>query len=68
MQFRKIILSLLASSALAISASIHAGEHSEHHFPTEHHVRHVLLISVDGLHESMPRITSEHIRAQHWQR
>jgi hypothetical protein len=50
MPFRKIALSLLASSALAASAGIHAGEHSEHHFPTEHHVRHVLLISVDGLH------------------
>ncbi|SEK46279.1 alkaline phosphatase family protein [Nitrosovibrio tenuis] len=50
MQFRKITLSLLASSALVISANLYAGEHSEHHFPTEHHVRHVLLISVDGMH------------------
>ena len=50
MQFRKITPLLLASSALVISTSIYAGEHSEHHFPTEHHVRHVLLISVDGMH------------------
>ncbi len=50
MQSRKITLSLLVSSALVTSIGVSAGEHSEHHFPTEHRVGHVLLISVDGMH------------------
>src|SRR5690348_10886449 len=50
MQYRKIILSLLALSALLTSVGVSAGQHGEHHFPTQHHVKHVLLISVDGMH------------------
>lgn len=50
MYVKKIAVLFLVLFALVASRGIYAGEHSEHHFPSEHRVRHVLLISVDGMH------------------
>lgn len=50
MYVKKIAVLFSVSFALVASRGIYAGEHSERHFPSEHQVRHVLLISVDGMH------------------
>src|SRR5258708_12296804 len=49
MRFKKTAISLIACSALGAASSGLAGE-TDHHFPRDVRVDHVLLISVDGMH------------------
>ena len=49
MQSKKTVLTLLLASALGAASTAQAGD-TDHHFPRDTRINHVLLISVDGLH------------------
>ena len=50
MSFRKTIISLLVAGVVAPIGSAKADEHTEHDFPRDRLVGHVLLLSIDGMH------------------